>query len=239
MNQGQQLLEPKDIATILLSIAAITISLYGVWERRRDFRRTADIRLSEVIDEINEVEYTHTTAKFSSTVDEDRQGRAVNARRDVLCNEAERIARYAASGPTASQWMVIGDTWKRIGRMSTAERAYRNGLRTSTEDLYTAYCRRSLASLYFEQGEPTKARSEMVKALELLDNRQFRRDAELVETYCRLALWEAELGGDLEKSDEALEAARTIASDTASKALARRLEARIEAIEELVDEWRA
>lgn len=95
----------KDFLTLALSSLALGVALYGVWERRRDTRRQLQVRLSELIDEVNSLGLEQDKFEADGELGPGL-GASYNARRELLTRDATTLiglsSRRAQPSRTAS-----------------------------------------------------------------------------------------------------------------------------------------
>ena len=68
-----------EVWAVVVSVAAFLVSIYGVFEKRRDTRRQLLVRLSTIIDELNKVNYDHDR----EVADRRSKGEADSASRSI------------------------------------------------------------------------------------------------------------------------------------------------------------
>jgi tetratricopeptide (TPR) repeat protein len=197
----------KDAFTISLSVLAFIVSLYGVWEKRRETRRGLAVRLSQLVDELNELTYEHDKIGYEYRAAGKAQSPGLNAiangRREVLCNEALEIANLLPGGAKPSQKRVIAANLGRFGQEQLAVALYREVLEASPASLEGMYSARGLAWTLMDMGRLDEGRRVFEEAVSLAQRYATHPDWEAGDTYVRWAGREVEVG-DLGLADARL-----------------------------------
>ena len=105
----------SNVIVTIISGLAFTVSLYGVWEKRRDVHQQQLLRLSSVVDELNKLSYEQDRLKDEIIT----AGRAVpigisivsNSRREILCSEATSLIDKLREEVTPSQLRAVAASW--------------------------------------------------------------------------------------------------------------------------------
>lgn len=99
----------RDILVITISCLALLVALYGIWERRSVAHRQYVVRLSELIDEINQLNLDQDHAAETELDDAGRNA-AFNQRREMLCREAMRFIEWLEPQPEWF-WRLVPRQW--------------------------------------------------------------------------------------------------------------------------------
>jgi tetratricopeptide (TPR) repeat protein len=189
----------KDVVVITISVLAFLVSLYGVWEKRRDVHYQQLLRLSSLVDELNSLNYEQDQRRDDFKV----SGRPIpvgfniifNSRRELLCNEAEAIARRLGIEATSSQLRVIAASWSRTGYPHSAESLYREVISRDPNHVQAMFAWRGLGNLLMEQpGREGESRDAYRQAISLIPQVASFPEWEKADTYLSWANSEALMG---------------------------------------------
>lgn len=185
----------------VISLIALLISFYGVWEKRRDQRQQRLLRLGCLIEELNKLSYEQDRLIEDWTM----QGRSIPpnlnisnySRRVVLCDEAQSLSAQLGSDVSPTQIRVIADNWNRSGRTDLAEPLYRQLIDRPVRDIDTTWAWRGLARLLLETDRQAEAHRCFEQALRVIDEvapHTAWAISERSNTYVRWAEVEASMG---------------------------------------------
>lgn len=188
----------SNVIVTIISGLAFTVSLYGVWEKRRDVHQQQLLRLSSVVDELNKLSYEQDRLKDEIIT----AGRAVpigisivsNSRREILCSEATSLIDKLREEVTPSQLRAVAASWGRAGYPNNAEPLLRQVIMRPESDIDTFYGWRGLASLLIETGRENEGRDAYLQALGLAEKVTYYSGWEKGDTYIRWAQNEAAMG---------------------------------------------
>jgi hypothetical protein len=131
----------RDLATVAISTFALAVSFYSVWDKRRDMRRQWQIRLNEIVDELNAA--TLEQQKDAAGVgglstdrrgDKDGVGGLYNDRREVLCREAVGLVTLLGSHVTDSHCRVLAIALERVGDRPGADAFWHKAMEAVPSD---------------------------------------------------------------------------------------------------------
>jgi hypothetical protein len=161
----------KDVVTVTLSVLAFVVSLYGVWEKRRESRRQLAIRLSQLVDELNKLSYDQDKAgselRAAGKILPPQLATIANGRRTVLCEEAIEIARLLPGGARPSQTRTIAANLGRVGEQRKAIGLYEDVVRANPNSLESVYALRGIGFLLMDIGDLQGGRQAYEQSLSL------------------------------------------------------------------------
>nr|WP_296072847.1 hypothetical protein [uncultured Actinoplanes sp.] len=188
----------KDVVTVTLSVLAFVVSLYGVWEKRRETRRQLAIRLSQLVDELNKLSYEHdklgSELRAAGKVPPPQLASIANGRRTVLCEEAIEISRLLPGGARPSQTRTIASNLARVGEHRRAIALYENVVSANPDSLESVFALRGMGLLLMELGDLQRGRLACEKSLALTASTSSIPAWEAADTCVRWAAGEAALG---------------------------------------------
>jgi tetratricopeptide (TPR) repeat protein len=194
------------IATVV-SVLAFLVSIYGVWEKRRDQRHQQFTRLSTLVDELNKVAYEQDRTSEDFIAKKRDVPASLNLvsnnRREVLCFEATDLIRELGQDVAPSQLRLVGHGWSRAGHPDLGEPLFRRVIDRDKTDIETMFSWRALANQLMQLGREGEGREAYRQAIALVDQVSSYPDFEKGDTYIRWANDEASLG-QLERARELL-----------------------------------
>jgi hypothetical protein len=223
------------IATVI-SVLAFFISLYGVWEKRRDQRKQEFLRLGLLVEELNKLSYEQD--RLGETLA--AQGRQVpsnleapnHSRRVVLCSEAHSLSEKLGRDVSSTQLRVVADNWRRAGRTDLSESLYRNVISNPDHEIDSMYAWRGLAHQLMLASREDEARYCYRQAIQTADQAS-PHDGWSVSEKCDIYLRWADLEisiGQAANADNLLTAAHKLSSKIAYLPRRRQIINRIDTI---------
>lgn len=156
--------------TIGLSSAALLLSVYGVWEKRRDGRRQMKLRLSKIVEQVGSLDLEQAEAEQKG--DRLPLGRRVqyNARREMLVREGvDLINSLPPSYVTDGAYRMLAVALNRVGDSATATGYYEKAVAAApSNSVFRIFALRALATNLFRQGAVERGRGVYREALALI-----------------------------------------------------------------------
>jgi hypothetical protein len=145
--------ELKDIGTIVISCAALLISLYGLQQKHTEARRGLRIQLTQPVDELNNVNYTEDNHRWQS----EREGwtynlaSSANARRALLCKQEADLARKLGSDVTCVELQTVAFSLTLVGEYEQAGAMWEAAIRSAVDapPYFRVVVKRGYASYLF------------------------------------------------------------------------------------------
>jgi len=208
------------VATVI-SVLAFLISLYGVWEKRRDQRKQEFLRLGLLVEELNKLGYEQD--RLGETLA--AQGRQVpsnleapnHSRRVVLCSEANSLSGKLGKDVSSTQLRVIADNWRRAGRNDLSESLYRNIISNPDHGIDSMYAWRGLAHQLMLASREDEARDCYRQAIKVADEASPYPGwsvSEKCDIYLRWADLEASIGQSA-NADNLIDITKNLSSEIA------------------------
>ena len=187
-----------EVLAVAVSVAAFLVSLYGIFEKRRDTRRQLLVRLSAIIDELSRVNYEHDR----EVADRASKGEPVppslgsiaNGRREVLGFEAQRIGKELRDGPSPAQWRMIATNWVRAIKPRLALDIFERLVNDQAQTIEGAYATRGLADALMQINELERGRNMYRMAIERFRCISSIPGWDISETYLQWARQEMAVG---------------------------------------------
>ena len=216
-----------EVWAVVVSIAAFVVSLYGIFEKRRDARRQLLVRLGTIIDELNKVNYDHDR-EVTDRASKGEQvppglGSIANSRREVLGFEAQRIGEELRDGPSPAQWRAIATNWVRASKPRLALDIFERLVKEQAKTIEGAYAARGLADALMQINELAKGRETYRVAVERFRNVSSIPHWDIGETYLRWA-WQEMAVGDLTTATQLLSKAHQSGRESVDRWRRSRLE---------------
>jgi tetratricopeptide (TPR) repeat protein len=159
----------REIAAVGISTLALAISFYGVWDKRRDTRRQLQIRLSEVVDELNAVALEQQKHEAEAGKPGRALGAAYNARRELLCREGVALADLLGDSVTDSEYRFLAVALDQVGDKAGSEALWRKAVNLAASgSVFRLFVLRGYARYLFAQGAEDRGRMLYQQALELV-----------------------------------------------------------------------
>jgi hypothetical protein len=152
---------------LIISIAALVVSVYGVAERRGAARRAERLRFAALIDDLNNLHLAHVQPTEHLRYDD--VAYAVNATAELLAMQAFGMMR-GLRGVMSPEFRTLGFALDRAGYPGEGEQTWRAAVVAARREGPTAslFAHRGLAYLLFGQGRLEEGRAEMEAALEAI-----------------------------------------------------------------------
>ncbi|QOT23066.1 tetratricopeptide repeat protein [Paenarthrobacter sp. YJN-D] len=201
-----------DVAPLVVSVVALLVSIYSVWNKQRESQRQTLLRLNTVVDELNKVSYDLqkdsdqyvATAQLVPT----SLNSVANGRREILCAEAIQLAGLIKGGLTISQLRTVAAGFSNAGYLQKAESLLRQGTSRSISGPEKMFVERGLGLVLLRMGKHDEGRQAFKNALTVTLDKSDDRHWHRAETLIRWAGQER-LCGDLSKSLTLLEEAES------------------------------
>ncbi|MEJ2860133.1 hypothetical protein [Actinomycetospora flava] len=247
-------LQPKDVLTLALSAFAVVVSLIGFAERRSQAKRASRARLSELIDELNQLDIAQDQARQdvqsanlsrrssdsrmaqSGLYDQHHDGAVYNARRELLIQQSEVIlATLPDRWITSSEYRTLALALKEWGDRDAEQRYWAKAIRrarsTSSLDALAIVLRGYGLSLLDDprrREDGRKAIAASLAASQKISQQVQARERE-VET---LEMWLDAESSDLHEPNEEIKKRLDVARDQLNKIVEEQHPAQISSIPE-------
>jgi tetratricopeptide (TPR) repeat protein len=210
-----------EFSTVAISTVALGLSVYGVWDKRRDTRRQLRVRLSEVVDELA----TITLEQEKATRGPQAHPRLVssfNAQREMLCREGIELTRLLKGDVTDGAYRVLAIALERIGDPRGAEELWQRGIAVAAPDsIFKAFVLRGYASHLFRRGQVDRGRLLFDEALSMIPDDDMGHLVK-AETYLAWAELENGVGAAATELERIYDVAETLASSVKYRPLRER-----------------
>src|SRR4051812_10373546 len=146
-------LKGMQAGVVLISVAALALSVYGVIERRGAARRAERLRFAGLIDDLNDLRlaYRHPTTvlEFGDEAD------AINGRAELLAVQAF-LLQQRLHDITSPEYRTLAYALSRSGYPAEADQSWREALLAAEEEGPTQqlFAHRGYAFFLFGAGRP-------------------------------------------------------------------------------------
>src|SRR3954452_15963112 len=187
-------LKGMQAGVVLISLAALAVSLYGVVERRGAARRAERLRFAALIDDLNDLRLAYrrptTVLEFGDEAD------AVNARAELLAVQAF-LLRQRLHDITSPEYRTLAYELNRSGYPAEADQSWRDALLAAEEEGPTQQllAHRGYAFYLFGVGRPGEARQQMRLGLQAIGSADDNARIHQIKTYVYWAIEERAAGG--------------------------------------------
>lgn len=203
-------------ASLVISIVAVALSVYGVVERHIAVLRTARTQLAALLDELNELNITEAQTRAEWADDPTSGGGrdlggSLTFRRALIAEQASSLERMIRGRDVvAEEYSTLASAYESVGDLDRALHLWQQAVdRASGSSVITQVaCRRSLAGCRYLRGDVDGAREAVEAALALLPEHD-RGRLDRVETLLDLAGMERQLAPGGPREEQALERARS------------------------------
>jgi hypothetical protein len=179
---------------VLISLAALALSIYAVLERRGAARRAERLRFATLIDHLNDLRpaYRHPTPALEFGPEAD----AVNARAELLAVQAF-LLRDRLHDITSPEYRTLGYALSRSGYPAEADQIWREALLAAEEEGPTQQllAHREYAFYLFGAGRPEEARTQMRTGIKAIGSADDTARIHQIKTYVYWAIEERAAGG--------------------------------------------
>jgi tetratricopeptide (TPR) repeat protein len=190
-------LENKDVVTLLVSLAAFTISVLGFLQKRSEVKAATRKQLTDIIEKLHALNTEESKANhpaLRTSYPENYYSILVDQRR-FLVRQARFLADQIPELVSPYEFMVIGQVFDQIDDIYEAERFFAlafsaKGLR----DFERIICLRQYARFLFRQGRTEEARSKYENAVAMSKGEGNRHSVYAGDTFERWARMEADFG---------------------------------------------
>jgi hypothetical protein len=179
---------------VLISLAALAVSLYGVVERRGVARRAERLRFATLIDDLNDLRLAYrrptTTLEFGDEAD------AINGRAELLAVQAF-LLRQRLHDITSPEYRTLAYALSRSGYPAEADQSWREALLAAEEEGPTQqlFAHRGYAFFLFGAGRPEEGRAQMRLGLTAIGSADDNARIHQIKTYVYWAIDERAAGG--------------------------------------------
>jgi hypothetical protein len=183
-----------EAGVVLISLAALAVSVYGVVERRSAARRAERLRFAALIDELNNLRlaYRHPTTvlEFGDEAD------AINGRAELLAVQAF-LLRQRLHDITSPEYRTLAYALSRSGSPAEADQSWRESLLAAEEEGPTQQllAHRGYAFFLFAAGRPEEAREQMRLGIRAIGSADDNARIHQIKTYVYWAIDERAAGG--------------------------------------------
>jgi len=198
-------LDRVQAGVVLISLAALAVSLYGILERRGAARRAERLRFASLIDDLNELRlsYRHPT----TALEFGDEAAFVNARAELLAVQAFLLRKHLHD-ITSPEYRTLAFALSRSGYPAEADQSWREALLAADEEGPTQqlFAHRGYAFFLFAAGRSEEGREQMRRGLEAIGSADDNARIHQIKTYVYWALEERTAGGaeaELRKRAEA------------------------------------
>jgi len=187
-------LECVQAGVVLISLAALGLSIYAVLERRGAARRAERLRFAALIDDLNglRLAYRHPTTALEFGAEAD----AVNTRAELLAVQAF-LLRQRLHDITSPEYRTLAYALSRSGYPAEADQSWREALLAAGEEGPTQQllAHRGYAFFLFGSGRPGEAREQMRLGLKAIGSADDNARIHQIKTYVYWAIEERTAGG--------------------------------------------
>jgi len=182
-------LDRVQAGVVLISLAALAVSLYGILERRGAARRAERLRFASLIDDLNELRlsYRHPTTALEFGDEAD----AINGRAELLAVQAF-LLRQRLHDITSPEYRTLAYALSRSGYPAEADQSWREALLAAEEEGPTQqlFAHRGYAFFLFGVGRPEEAREQMRLGLKAIGSAEDNARIHQIKTYVYWAIEE-------------------------------------------------
>ncbi|WP_030434223.1 hypothetical protein [Actinoplanes subtropicus] len=180
---------------VLISLAALAVSLYGILERRGAARRAERLRFATLVDDLNNLRlaYRHPT----TALEFGDEAAFVNARAELLAVQAF-LLRNRLHDITSPEYRTLAFALSRSGYPAEADQSWREALLAAGEEGPTQqlFAHRGYAFFLFAAGRPGEARDQMRLGLQAIGSADDNARIHQIKTYVYWAIEERTAGGE-------------------------------------------
>lgn len=148
---------------ILISLAALALSIYSVVERRHAAQEAERLRFTVIIDELNSLQLEHIQATTDLQTGDITA--AINARRELLGAQALVLLRHFRDRITSPEYRTLAHALDRAGYPADADNTWRLAIEAADGMTQTLFAHRGYAYSLFASGRLDDARAQMKSAL--------------------------------------------------------------------------
>ncbi|HEX5199618.1 MAG TPA: hypothetical protein VFW27_06710 [Actinoplanes sp.] len=170
-------MQAAGIPALVISLAALAVSLYGIAERRSMARRGERLRFVTLIDDLNGLRLEHRLP-HGDLAD------AVNARAELLAIQAFTLQKRLTD-ITSPEYRTLAYALGRSGYPAEADQSWRAAIDAAEDEgtVQTLFARRGYAFFLFSAGRVEKARDEMGLAVEAIGSADDTARAHQIRTF--------------------------------------------------------
>jgi len=188
-------LDRVQAGVVLISLAALAVSLYGILERRGAARRAERLRFASLIDDLNELRlsYRHPT----TALEFGDEAAFVNARAELLAVQAFLLRKHLHD-ITSPEYRTLAFALSRSGYPAEADQSWREALLAADEEGPTQqlFAHRGYAFFLFAAGRSEEGREQMRRGLEAIGSADDNARIHQIKTYVYWAIEERAAGGE-------------------------------------------
>ncbi|GAA0564183.1 hypothetical protein GCM10010172_54530 [Paractinoplanes ferrugineus] len=153
-------------ASLLISVCALALAIYGVLERRRDVRRSEWLRLTAAIADLDALSFEQL--KTPDGLNAGDFTNAVNSRREILSFHALALLPKFQKQVTSSELRVLAYALSRAGFPSEAERIWIRATTAAKSEGPTQvlFAHRGYAYFLYSGGRTDDGRAQMRQAID-------------------------------------------------------------------------
>lgn len=171
--------------TVLVSVAALAVSIYGIVERHLTLRRIERVRLTEIVDQLNQID-------VEAWKEPDIDPRLFAIRKEVLVQQAVSLLnRWTSRSMTAVEYRRLALAASECGFSETADAFFKKAMAARAGGdirVQTMYAERSLAMALYRDGRPEEGRALFER---LTREASERTDLERLQLVATLDYWSA------------------------------------------------
>jgi hypothetical protein len=204
-------MELKDIATVLLSLLALGLSIYATYTSQKERTRTIRAQLTDVLGKLTTLSLDR--AKFQHDAKDDQQyldsvNAALGQQNGFLLDQAVFLSEQIPELVTTYEFNTIAVADSDAGNIFRAEVHQLKAIDAAKTDLYKSQAIRGYAVFLFPQGRLSEGREQYRKAIEVL-----KGESNLVHwtngmTYQMWAFSELNFARSPERANQYVESAR-------------------------------
>ncbi|MDQ0375555.1 hypothetical protein [Cellulomonas humilata] len=203
-----------DKPSLIFSLIAVALSIYGVVERHKAALRSTRTQLAALLVELNELNLTEVQTRTAWAEGAPGAGRdlggALNFRRALIAEQATSLERMIRGRDVVpEEYSTLAYAYESLGDSDRALQLWEQAVDRATNSsvITQVACRRSLAGCRYMRGDIAGARESIEAALALLPEHD-RGWLDRVETLLELADMERRAAPGGPQETQALERAR-------------------------------
>jgi hypothetical protein len=181
---------PAQTVSLLISLLALAVAAYGIFERKAAATRAERIRLSVITDDLQKIKLELLTAgAFGGNVE------ALHTRTELLAQQALSLIREHAIPATSAECRAVAFGLGRVHCTEDAEEVWRLAINKgqSEGDAQGLFAVRGYGYYLFEQGQLDKARQKLNLVVSQISPTDDQERLLLAETLHSWAFWEANM----------------------------------------------
>jgi hypothetical protein len=174
--------------TVFVSVGALAVSIYGIVERRLTLRKTERVRLTELVDQLTEID-------IAESKEQDIDANWFVRRKEVLVQQAVSLLNRSTSrSMTAVEYRLLAIAAEECGYRETADALFKKATTARAGGdlgIQTMYAERSRAMALYRAGRPAEGRAIFERMTREESERSDLERFQLVVTLHFWSQWES------------------------------------------------